>query len=277
MLETERLDAVAIAVPPAAQYKIAKAAMAKGLHVFAEKPLAANLRQARELATIAKKRKIVHAMDFIFPEIPEWAKVKSLIDKKTYGSLKHISVNWDFLSYDIKNKITSWKTDVARGGGALSFYFSHVLYYLEHYAGKISRISSTLSYSGESLNGGDVGVDALLRFENGVTGYAHACCNARGLKRHQLVFICQRGTIILENQDGLTEGFSTKVYTEKKNEPLLVKQNIRQRNGEDERVGVVKKIAARFIKASAAGKQMKPCFTEGLRVQELIEKIRTEK
>ena len=39
--------------------------------------------------------------------------------------------------------------------------------------------------------------------ENGVTGYAHTRCNARGLKRHQLAFICERGTIILENRNGL--------------------------------------------------------------------------
>lgn len=136
LLKNEKLDAVALAVTPRAQYKIAKAAINKGLHVFAEKPLAANVRQARELLSLARKKKIVHGIDFIFPEIAEWKKTKELLDKRTFGKLEHISVNWDFLSYDIKNKISSWKTSVADGGGALSFYFSHGLYYLEHLAGK---------------------------------------------------------------------------------------------------------------------------------------------
>src|SRR3989338_3101458 len=116
-LDRSDLDAVALAVPPQAQYTIAKAAMAKGLHVFAEKPLAANLVQARELCALAKKKRIVHGIDFMFPEIAEWKKVKALLDCETLGRLQHISVNWDFLSYDIKNKKLSWKTRVADGGG----------------------------------------------------------------------------------------------------------------------------------------------------------------
>ena len=38
-------------------------------------------------------------------------------------------MNWNFFSYDLKHKIDSWKTNVNEGGGALSFYFSHVLYH----------------------------------------------------------------------------------------------------------------------------------------------------
>jgi predicted dehydrogenase len=102
MLENENLDAIVIAVTPQAQYEIAKAAINKGLHVFAEKPLAATLLQAEELYTLAKKKKIVHVVDFIFPQIKEWEKVKEIIDKKIYGNVTHISVNWDFFKLRYK-------------------------------------------------------------------------------------------------------------------------------------------------------------------------------
>ena len=49
MLDCEPLDAVAIAVPPSAQYPIAKAALEKNIHVFAEKPLTAQLTHAYDL------------------------------------------------------------------------------------------------------------------------------------------------------------------------------------------------------------------------------------
>ena len=44
-------------------------------------------------------------------EIEQWKKVKEMIDKKTFGKLRQIFLNWDFQSYDIKNKKSSWKTD----------------------------------------------------------------------------------------------------------------------------------------------------------------------
>ena len=57
LLKKEKLDAIAIAVVPKAQYQITKVAILKGINVFAEKPLAVNLSEARELLSLAKKMK----------------------------------------------------------------------------------------------------------------------------------------------------------------------------------------------------------------------------
>ena len=275
MLKKEKLDAIAIAVNPSSQYKIAKKAIEKGINVFAEKPLAVNVPQAKELLELAKKNKIVHAVDFIFPEIDLWQKAKQLIDDKAIGELKHISVNWDFLSFDIKNKVSSWKTNVREGGGSLSYYFSHTLYYLEYFVGEILDIKSIFSYSKDSINGGETGIDLLTRFKNEVRGCVHLHCDFRGLNRHQLIFQCERGTIILENENAITEGFIIKIYNENGVEKLLSK-NVIMKKDEDERVRIIKKIAARFVDACIYNKQFVPSFREGVRVQELMEKIRAE-
>src|SRR3989344_5754522 len=94
MLNNEKLQIVALAVPPNVQYKISKAAIKKGLHIFAEKPLTPKLKQAKELLFLAEKKKIAHAVDFIFPEIEAWKKVKKMLDKKIYGKLIEIRLNW---------------------------------------------------------------------------------------------------------------------------------------------------------------------------------------
>lgn len=274
MLDEEELDALAIAVTPNAQYEIAKVAIEKNLHIFAEKPLAATLTQSRELLRLATRKKITHAIDFIFPEIEAWKKVKQLIDKKMYGKLEQIDLKWDFLSYDIKNRISSWKTDVALGGGALSFYFSHCLYYLEYFAGKILSFKSSLFYSKESMNRGEVGLELILKFKNNITGQAHFSCNNRDLYKHQLIFRCENGSIILENEKSITSNFIIKIYMKNNIKRMPVpKETII--NNEDERVRLVKKIAARFIDACIHRKQITPSFKEGIRVQELIEMIRT--
>lgn len=273
MLRTERLDAIALAVSPSAQYKIAKAAIAKGLHVFAEKPLAVNEKQARELLALAKKKEIVHGIDFIFPEIAEWKKVKELLARKRFGALKHISVHWDWLSGDIRYGKSTWKTSVKEGGGALSFYFSHGLHYLEHFAGKITDVRSLFTYSPRSLRGGEVGVDMLLKFKGGVTGSAHVSCNSPGYIRHQLVFLCERDIIVLENKNAVVDNFVVKTYSKTGERIVKVRKDV-GRKGEDERVKIVRKLAQRFVDACIHNKHMTPSFVDGLRVQELIDIVR---
>ncbi len=270
------LDAIAIAVPPRAQYEIAKTAIQKGLHVFAEKPLAANLAQARELLALAKKKRVVHGIDLMFPEIAEWRKVKELIDKKTFGALTHVSVDWDWQSGDIRYGRSSWKTKVSDGGGVLSFYFSHGLHYLEHFAGAICDTRTLFTYSPKSRNGGEVGIDMLLKFENGTTGAVHVSCNSPGLIRHQLVFICEKGVITLENKNAVVDNFVVKTYGERGEAIVNVKKDKTLKN-EDERVKIVRKLAERFVDACAKKKRMRPSFQDGLRVQELIEQIRSKK
>lgn len=276
MLADEKLDAVAIAVIPSVQYVIAKAAIEKGIHVFAEKPLTANLKEAKKLLLLAKKKKVTTAVDFLFPEIDEWQKAKELLDKKTYGALQYVSVEWDFLSYDIRNKIKGWKTDAKQGGGALSFYASHVLYYLEQYAGKIIKIKSKLSYSKKSGNGADVAVDALLTFQNNITGHMHVCCDTAGLYDHKLVCICEKATIVLENTKDVTESFTLTVYPKEGDTKKIKIRKSSTVKGEDRRVKIVKRLAARFVKSCHLQTPMTPSFAEGVRVQELIETIRKE-
>lgn len=272
MLQNEKLDAIALAITPNAQYKIAKEVIKKRISVFAEKPLAVNVSQAKELFELAKKNRITHSIDFIFPEIDVWQKAKQLIDDKILGELKYISVNWDFLSFDIKNKVSSWKTDVSEGGGALSFYFSHALYYLEYYGGKILDLKGKFSYSNESLNKGEVGIDLFLKFKNGVSGDAHLSSISRDLNRHQLIFKCEKGEIVLENMKSIVDNFTLTIHEGDKID--ILKSDDRTSGNEDERVKVIRRIAERFVEACLKHEQMNPSFKEGLRVQELIEKVR---
>ncbi len=275
MLKKEKLDAVAIAVPPKIQYQIAMAAIKKGLHVFAEKPLAANLSEAEEMYSLAKTNKIISTVDFIFPEVEEWRIVKNFLKTKKYGRLEKLTVNWDFLSYDLRNKLKTWKTDVLEGGGAMSFFFSHTLYYLEYFAGNITQMKSKLYYSKNSLNGGDVGADLQLIFKTNIRGFAHLRCNNRKLNRHQLIFVCSRGKMILENNNAVTERFKIRVITKGK-QKTLIKHSKNKKTDEDERVEVVERLARRFVNASLKKNQMKPSIKDGLRVQELIDQIRNQ-
>ncbi|MBP9866835.1 MAG: Gfo/Idh/MocA family oxidoreductase [Candidatus Pacebacteria bacterium] len=275
MFEKEKLDAVAIAVTPKAQYEITKVALKKGLHVFAEKPLASTLSEAEELFLLTKKNKNITAVDFIFPEIDEWIQAKKNIEDGHYGKLKHVKVDWDFLSYDLKHDIDSWKTNVEEGGGVLSFFTSHVLYYVEDYVGEISKISSIFSYSKKSTRKKiETGIDIIMQFKNGVTGSIHVCSNVIGRTEHKVEFIFEKSTMILKSEKGITDAFTLSVYSESediKSDTCVRKKTV---SDEDERVAVVAKIAKRFVYSVQTKRTMKPSFKEGLRVQKLIDIIR---
>lgn len=274
MLDKENLDAIAIAVIPSVQYYIAKKAIEKGLHVFAEKPLTANLSDARELQKLAEEKGVTTMVDFIFPEIDEWQKAKELIKDKKYGELKEIHVAWDFLSYDIKNGIIGWKTDIKQGGGALSFFGSHALYYVSFFAGEILKIKGVLGYFPGSKNGADTEADLDVLFQNGVAGKIHVSCNNRYLTKHDVTLICERGTLLLESTTGVTEHFSLSVTTDTSKNIIPVQKNTASLSGEDERVRVVKKLTTRFVEGAIRKTKVTPAFKDGLAVQELIEKVR---
>lgn len=277
VLENKELDAIALAVPPNIQYQIAKTAIKNGLHIFAEKPLSANISQAQELSKLAEKHKVTTCVDFMFTEIPEWKKVKEILDNNTLGKLQHISVNWNWLSGDIKYGKSSWKTNIKKGGGVLSFYFSHGLYYLEHFAGEINNIQTLFTHSKESKNGAEVGIDMLLKFKNGITGNAQVFCNTRGIIKHQLIFQCEKGLIILKSKNSIVDNFKIKIYSLKGKKKITIKKNKTLNKKEDERVKIVRILAKRFINACMSKTQMSPSFKNGLRVQELIEMARNGK
>ena len=58
------LDVVHICTPPLSHYESVKKALEKGVHVICEKPFVFDEKQAEELASLAKEKNLVNAIDF---------------------------------------------------------------------------------------------------------------------------------------------------------------------------------------------------------------------
>ncbi|MBU3934951.1 Gfo/Idh/MocA family oxidoreductase [Patescibacteria group bacterium] len=276
MLQKEKPDALCIAVIPRHQYEIAKYALENGISVFAEKPLTTLLDTSLELCELAKKNNLANMVDFIFPEIPEWVAAKAAIKSEDIGRIRNINVEWKMLSYDLKNAVKSWKTDINEGGGALSFFFSHVLYYLENFIGRIKSLECVLSSSEKSLNHGDSIINMVILFENGCTGNAHMDISFIGSQRHSIEFHGEKGTMVLQNNsESPVDNFKLTIHAESGTKELLPnKPSGLPYNDLDPRVKAIKPIAERFIKWCNTGVASKPDFQDGARVQELIELAR---
>ena len=277
MLQKEKPGAVAIAVIPSHQYEIAIYALENGMAVFAEKPLTTSFDTSLELNKLAKKKRLPNMLDFLFPEIPEWHAAKKAIENGLIGEILKVNVDWTFLSYDLMNHIKSWKTDVKQGGGALSFYFSHVFYYLEYFLGRIKNIECNFSSSEKSLNKGETGIDMTISFENGCVGNAHMDISNADQQKHKVEFHAEGKTIILQNfNSNFVDNFELILNTSKgieKIKPDMLLDSSYDES-EDPRVKVIKPIAERFINWCNTGNTAKPDFEDGLRVQELIKMAR---
>lgn len=269
MIDTESLQAVAIAVPPSIQEVIIPYVLKKKLHIFAEKPLATSTSPITDFIAQANSNTVTTCVDFVFPEIPVFLRAKDILNQHEIGNIQSISVSWEFLSYDIKHHLNSWKTSKKEGGGALSFYFSHTLYYLEWLLGPINITSSSYTHSPESLGGAEVGVRVEFTFDSNKSGIAEVCCNYKDKPHHTIYVRGEKGTLSLENTKDAMSGFSLKYTVNSKIEQTITNP-LTTTIQQDERVSYVHSLTSKFIAACQQNIQTTPSFKEGYRVQELI-------
>ena len=87
------LDAVAIATPVSSHYSLALAALRAGKHVFIEKPLAASVAQAEELAAVAAQRGLTLMPGHTFLYSPPVNTIRDLISSGELGDIYFISMS----------------------------------------------------------------------------------------------------------------------------------------------------------------------------------------
>ena len=115
LLKSKEIDAVAIASPAALHAAMAKAALAAGKDVFVEKPLALDVREAKGLLDLAKKKKRVLMVGHILQYHPAIRALKDLVDRGDLGDIQYVYSNrlnlgkirheenilWSFAPHDI--------------------------------------------------------------------------------------------------------------------------------------------------------------------------------
>src|ERR1700730_15587208 len=94
MLDECNLDAVVVVVPPHGLAQPILSAIARGIHVFAEKPGAASASEALEIAEAAEKRGVVAMVGYMKRFGIAYARAKDLIAAADFGPLTIASFKW---------------------------------------------------------------------------------------------------------------------------------------------------------------------------------------
>jgi predicted dehydrogenase len=269
LLADPEIQAVALAVPPAAQAGIALAAVRAGKHVFCEKPLALNTAQAREILAAAETTRVAHAMDFIFPEIPAWRRARELLP--AVGRVRQVALTWRLETYAYRARLQNWKMSPESGGGTLNNFASHTFYYLEWLFGPATRLAATLRPGPPSA---DAGVELWLEFAAGFSATVSIAADTFLGPGHCLEIYGDDGALRLENKTAdYANGFALALGTRAggKLEPVALPADTGAADG---RIAAVARIASRFLDAILSGLPVTPGLRDGLRVQQLIDATR---
>ena len=275
LVDDEEIDAVAIATPPSLQAEIALAALARGKPVFAEKPLARTLTDARSMLRAAEQSKQPTMVDFNFTTIMSWLRAKAMLDDGAIGTLRHVAVHWHVENRAVQLRLRNWKTSADDGGGVLGNFASHCFYYLEWFCGPIARLSTRLS----GLPGdADLHTTAAMAIEfaaDPLASLSMSCASYLG-GGHRIEFYGEDGTLVLHNRTAdYMRGFellhARRPAAALAAVPVEDPADVQQPDG---RIAPVSRLAKRFLDAIENGGTAEPGFAAGARVQELIEAAR---
>lgn len=132
LVESRDIDAVVIALPPAAQPDIAVAAFEAGKHVMCEKLLAACVSDAHRIVAAWRASGCVGAVNFCYRFVPEIRDFRARLLAGECGAPSLVQVDW-ILSNRLDLSLThNWKARSEMGGGVLQNFGVHVFDYIFH-------------------------------------------------------------------------------------------------------------------------------------------------
>lgn len=265
LVERDDIDVVSIAVPPSLQPEIATAAACHGKHVFCEKPVSTTLEAAEALVTQVRRVGIRHAMDFEFPELPEWREAGSIVHSGALGRVHELRIVWSTQGGTNRSARSSWKREDDRGGGVLGGFLSHALYHSMWLCGSLDVVEASLA----GADGQTTSCQVVLAGGNRQVVRVAIDSDSPGPRRHSLEVLGTAGTLRLESKViGHAGPFALNISGHE------VEIAIDNEFGTDRRMIAVSRLVARFVDAIRTGSEMRPDLVDGLNVARLLEATR---
>jgi len=168
LLERDDLDAVYIPLPAALRLEWTMRALDHSLHVLAEKPIAMDAGQAREMVDEAEAHGLILAEGFHYVFHPMFARALELLDEGVLGEIEHLEATFDgALPSGPESAIY---LDPSLGGGSLlhqGCYALHALRSLARAEPEVVRATATIGETDV-----DESIDVDLLFPTGATARA---------------------------------------------------------------------------------------------------------
>lgn len=143
LINDENVDVVDICLPNSMHKEVLIEAIKAGKHIYCEKPLALNLKEAEEVMTVMEETsyKGINRMVFEYRFIPAIMRAKQMIDEGMIGKI----INFNFKYYGSEflnpNRPISWQsTKEIAGGGVLYALGSHAIDLIHYLVGDVTSL-----------------------------------------------------------------------------------------------------------------------------------------
>lgn len=166
------IDAIDVALPTYLHFKVAKAALEAGKHVFVEKPMTPSAAECRELASIAEANGLVLAVGFKRRVAQLWSRVKGLVEEGVIGDPQFAL--FELWRWPYRPGADGWRYDIDRVGSweleEPVHCFDKARWLLGPTAGEIVSVYARANSRQEGRPELHDNFSAIIEFENG----AHA-------------------------------------------------------------------------------------------------------
>lgn len=280
LLASPEIDLVSIASPQATHEELVHAAIAAGKNVLCEKPFTLSSEAGMKLLKMAEEKKIIHAIDFEFRELPAWQLLHKKLREGSLGPVRSAEFHWIVGTWADPERQWGWQCDASQGGGVLAALGVHLFDAAEWLLGPLTKLFGDTSvlvkerpYAGstKAVTAEDSAIIEMKTAAGTVIRMKITNVDASGTGL-SMTFEGEKGILRMEN--------TTKDYgrglrvLEGKN---IVYTDDTKETG-DPRIPSFQSFARRLVQAVQENdRSFRPSFREGVRSQTILEAVRASK
>lgn len=163
------IDMIDLCTPQHVRTPLAIAALERGKHVLAEKPLAVAPRDAAAMVDAARASGVRLGVVHNYLLLPEVIRALEMVGANEIGPVEVAILNWLGITDHpgVASYRPTWRHDPAEAGGGVLMDMLHIVYLAEALLGRpIERVSAYINARADASSVEDV---ALCRFETGVS------------------------------------------------------------------------------------------------------------
>lgn len=168
MLAKEQLDAVVVSTPSKLHAAMVGKALARGLHVFCEKPFVLDVADGERLVQQAAAKDLVTQVGYHYRFVGAFQEAARVVASGALGTVHHVRAE-AYGPVVLRAKGGTWRSAKSEGGGALYDYACHAIDAVNFIAGVPDSVSGVVRHGVFSRDVEDE-VYCSLHYANGASG-----------------------------------------------------------------------------------------------------------